>query len=506
MTPSLQRAPVEFPPGYDGRTLLLPTRHGAWSATGETGAGYRRYITKPSPLLFAVTYFPHLLRQSDTGVMSFSVMHLDLCRSAAKWPGSQGQRDAWVGPREIGKSAWLFVVLPAWALAHRHRGYFLAFSFSDPMASGQLANLMEELRENELLRHDFPDLAPRRGSAGGRTKLAGGASIAAKGMGGTLLGTRARETRPDLIVGDDLQPGEVDNSPDMVRKNESRLRRNILPMNTRATVQVTGTVTMRDDLIHPIVHAALGRPGAPSWVAQERFQAHYYPALQPDGTSLWPQRWPVAELERMRTADPRGFALNYMNDPGDDSEATWWTPDLFRYDEAFPTVERVIHVDVATTRRAGSDFTVLAQVGRDRAGLRACVERVEWGRWDLAMTRARIHEFCAPLRRKPLVRIEGNQGGDTWLDSLAPWPEGVRHEVVHARAPKRVRISRAHSHYTRRAVVHAWEMPELEAQLCGWTPAGTAHDDVPDACGRRARVGVQLSLHPRNRTARAPSN
>lgn len=481
MTPTQQRAPVEFPPGFDGRSLLLPTRHGAWSQTGETGAGYRRYITKPSPLLFAVTYFPHLLRQSDTGVMSFSVMHLDLCRSAARWPATSAQRDAWVGPREIGKSAWLFVVLPAWALAHEHRGFFLAFSYSDPMASGQLANLMEELRENELLRHDFPGLAPRRGAAGKRTSLASGATIAARGMGGTSLGTRARELRPDLIVGDDLQPGEVDNSPDLVRKNESRLRRNILPMNTRATVQVTGTVTMRGDLIHPIVDAALGRPGSPSWVTQERFTPHYYPARQSDGSSLWPQRWPVAELERMRTSDPRGYALNYQNDPGDDSEATWWTPELFRYDEAFPTVDRVIHVDVATTRRAGSDFTVLAQVGRDRGGLRACVERVEWGRWDLAQTRARIHEFCAPLRRKPLVRIEGNQGGDTWLDSLAPWPEGVRYEIVHTRAPKRVRITRAHDHYTRRAVVHAWEMPQLEGELCGWAPGGAAHDDVPDA-------------------------
>lgn len=482
MTPTLQRAPVEFPPGFDGRSLLLPTGHSAWPQRSAAGAAYRRYITKPSPLLFAVTYFGHLLRQSDSGVMSFASMHLDMCREAATWPDVTAKRDAWVGPREIGKSAWLFTILPAWALAHGHRNYFLAFSFNDKMAAGHLVNILGELKENEALRYDFPELALRRGAGGGRTKLEGGATIAANGMGGTLLGTRSGADRPTLIVGDDLQPGEVDNSPDMVRKNESRLRRNILPMNTRAIVQVTGTTTMRDDLIHPVVHAALGRPGAPTWVQQERFQAHYYPAIQPDGSSLWPQRWPIVELEAMRSADPRGFALNYQNDPSDDDQATWWTPELFRYDERFPTVDRVIHVDVATTRRSGSDFTVLAQVGRDQAGRRACVERVAWGRWDLAETRNRIHEFCAPLRRKPLVRIEGNQGGDTWLDSLAPWPVGVKFEVVHARAPKRVRIARAHSHYVRRAVWHAWKEPALEAELCAWTPSGTRHDDVVDAC------------------------
>jgi hypothetical protein len=478
--PTQQRAPVEFPEGYDGRSLLLPTRHSAWDQRGVQGTAYRRYITKPSPLLFAVTYFGHLLRQSDSGVMSFSVMHLDMCRSAARWPDGGAQRDAWVGPREVGKSAWLFVILPTWALAHGHKGFFLAFSFTDPMAGGHLRNLLDELGENELLRHDFPELAPRRGAKGGRTQLAGGASIGARGMGGTALGTRARERRPDLLVGDDLQPGEVDNSPDLVRKNESRLRRNILPMNTRAVVQVTGTVTIRDDLIHPIVHAALGRPGS-SWVDQERFTPHYYPALREDGSSLWSQRWSAAELVAMREADPRGFALNYANDPTPDDEATWWVPELFRYDERFPTTSRVIHVDVATTRRSGSDFTVLAQVGRDAGGRRACVERVEWGKWDLAETRNRIHEFCRPLRRKPLVRIEGNQGGDTWLDSLAPWPEGVKYEVVHARAPKRVRITKAHDHYMRRAVVHAWKVPELEAELCAWVPGSSRHDDVPDA-------------------------
>lgn len=479
MIPTQQRAPVEFPEGFDGRALLLPTGHSAWAQGGAAGAAYRRHVTKPSPLLFAVTYFGHLLRQSDTGVMSFSVMHLDMCRAAAQWPGGGPQRDAWVGPREVGKSAWLFVILPIWALAHGHRGFFLAFSFTDPMAGGHLRNLLDELGENALLRHDFPELAPRRGAKGGRTQLVGGGTVGARGMGGTTLGTRAREKRPDLLVGDDLQPGEVDNSAELVRKNESRLRRNILPMNTRATVQVTGTVTMRDDLIHPIVHAALGRPGPSSWVAQERFAPHYYPALREDGTSLWPQRWPATELEAMRKADPRGFALNYANDPSDAEGATWWTPELFRYDERFPTVTRVIHVDVATTRRSGSDYTVLAQVGRDAAGLRACVERAEWGRWDLAETRNRIASFCAPLRRKPLVRIEGNQGGDTWLDSLAPWPEGVPFEVVHASTPKRIRIARAHGHYVRRAVVHTWAMPELEGELCAW-PTGP-HDDVPDA-------------------------
>lgn len=477
---------VEVPAGVDARALLMATQHGAWRLPGAHGAAYRRHITRPSPLLFAVTYLGHRLRQQDTGAMSFARFHLDLAEAAQRWAGLGEWRDAWVAPRGCGKTEWLFCILPLWAVAHRHRAFFLAFSYSAEQAVGHLANLRMELDENELLLHDFAELRPKRirGARNTATTVVGeGSTIAARGLGGTSLGIRSGTARPDLIVGDDMEPSEADYSPAAKAKLLRKLTDGILPMAARgAAVQLTGTVTMRGSIVHDVVAAAKGEPGPDGgWVAAKGFRPRYYPPITADGESVWPQRWSVAELEAARAADPREFGLNMLNDPATaGGGAVWWTPDLFRFDERFPTSSRVIHVDVATTRRSGSDFTVLAQVGRDASGLRACVERVEWGRWTLAETRGRIADFCAPLRVKPLVRVEGNQGGDTWLDSLAPWPVGVRHEVVHARGHKeRVRIDRAHGHYVRRAVWHAWPMPELEAELCGW-PRGR-HDDVPDA-------------------------
>jgi phage terminase large subunit-like protein len=466
---------AEFPPGIDVAAILRPTKTRTWEVSSE----YRRAITRTSPLLHALTYLGPHLRQQDSGLISFSQMHLDMCAAARRWMKPGPLRDAWIGPREIGKSFWAALALPLWALSHDHKRFLLLFSYVDTQAKLHVKNLLDELRSNDLLLMDFPNLALVRGqSSADRTVLKGGATIAARGMGGTSLGIRSGADRPSLIVSDDVEPGEVDNSPAEVEKNKSRLLRNVLPMNTRAVVQVCGTVTRPDSLVHGFVHAAKGRPDG-AWVEQQQFVPHHYPALLPDGTSLWPQRWSVAELERMRDEDPHGYALNYDNDPLPDSELTYWKPEMFQFDRRFPTVARVLHIDVAVTTNKTSDYTVLTLVGQDASRQRALVEDVRWGRWTAPEIREQIHDMCGPLRVKPLVRVEATQGGATWLDSLAPWPVGVTYELTHPRAPKAVRIGWALKHYTRRAVWHPWPLEEFQAELCRY-PRG-AHDDVPDS-------------------------
>lgn len=466
---------AQFPPDVDVATVLRPIRSPSW----ETSAAWRRQITEKSPLLFACTYLGAHLRQQDTGLVSFSWMHLDLCTSAQRWIKPGPLRDAWVGPREIGKSFWLLLALPLWALAHGHKRFYLAFANIDTQAKVHLKNLLKELRENDLLLHDFPDLALVRGqSSSDLVVLRGGATIAARGMGETSLGIRSGSDRPGLIVGDDLEKGEVDNSPEQVEKNRSRLLRNILPMNVRGVVQVTGTTTMHDSLIHGFVHAAKGRPEG-EWVTAARFTPRYYPPISDDGTLLWPQQWSAEWLAAEAEADPIGYELNYLNDPLPPRDRTYWTPGMFQYDPRFPIADRVLHIDIAVTTRATSDYTAMTLAARDASRQRALIEKVEWGRWTMPQLRERIWSWCEPLRVKPLVTVEANQGGDTLLHSLSPWPAGVEFKTVRSDVPKKTRIEAAHSHYHRRAVWHPWPLEDYEAELCRW-PRGK-NDDVPDS-------------------------
>jgi hypothetical protein len=332
-----------------------------------------------------------------------------------------------------------------------------------------------------------------RGSATTRYELAGGGAIAARGMGETAMGIRSGADRPTLMIGDDLEPGEESNTLDEVRQQRSRLLHNILPMNTRATVWINGTVTMYGSLIHEFVNWVKGRPGA-EWVGAQRFRVNYYPALDDLGRSLWEERWTTAWLRREEEADHYGFGLNYRCDPGKPEHQRFWTEEMFRYNSRFQVAERILYIDPAVSSRSTSDFTTLAMAGANPGRHQALLERCEWGRWSPPQVGEKIHDFCAPLTIKPLIIVEGNNGGEALLDAYSPWPVDVEFRLIHSAVPKRMRIEWGYSHYRRRAVWHPWEMPELQRILCEW-PNGD-HDDVPDAVS-----GALLQLWPRVQAA-----
>ena len=480
-------ADIEFPAWVDRATVLRPLRTETW----RRSAAYRRGITRTSPLLFAITYMPHRIRHPETGGISFIRMHLEMCALARRWPNiPPEQLCSFVGARGSGKTTWPFQILSSWALGHEHSSNFLAFSYTADQARGtHLKNLINELKTNELLRYDFPGLIPKRGQSSiERTVLENGSTVAAFGMMETSLGWQdAQGRRPKILVGDDLEPGKAKNSLDEVERNQSRLRDNVLPMgNRRAAIWVTGTTTMHNSLVHGFVHAAKGRPEG-EWVHRLGFQPHHYPALDERDESWWPQQWSTEQLRAMRDADPESFALNYQNDPQPPADMTFWTPEIFRYNSRFPTVDRVLYLDLAETTGPNSDYTAMVLLGVDAARGQACVEDVDWGRWTDPEIRERIHDLCRPFERhKPLALLERNRGGTNRLDSLAPWPEGVRYDTVHHNGvPKDVRIRRAHTHYYRRSVWHAYRPGEsarfdaFERELCRWGRA--KHDDVPDA-------------------------
>jgi hypothetical protein len=473
-------ASIEFPPHWDRTEILRPLNTESWRRSRRK----RLELTYDSPLRFALTYMPHRLQHPDTGGISFIQMHLDMCVRGRGWMDPGEQLCSFVGPRGSGKTTWPFQILPPWALGHGHSSNFLAFSYTAQQARNtHLKNLLNELKTNELLRYDFPGLIPKRGQSSiDRIVLENGATLAAFGMMETSLGWQdVQGRRPRIAVGDDLEPPEAKNSLDEVEKNRSRLLHGVIPMgNHRAVIWVTGTTTMNESLIHKFVHAAKGRPEG-DWVRRAGFIPHHYPALDENDESWWPQQWSTETLRAMRDADPYGFDLNYQNDPRPPSEQAFWTPGLFRYDPHWTAADRVLHVDLAESTGPNSDYTAMALVSRK--GSAACLERGDYGRWTDPEIRERIHDFCAPFgRHKPHVRAEGKPNR---VDSLAPWPEGVTYEMVHATDPKPARIRRGHAQYYRRAVWHLYKPGESEefdryiAELCRY-PRGK-HDDVPDS-------------------------
>jgi hypothetical protein len=132
----------------------------------------RRELTRLNPMLFALIYLPHHLMDLD-GNITLSEFHIDAAQTGLRWVKKNVSpmeiRDAFIAPRECGKSTWIFTILPMWAAAHGHIKFLAAFSDSAAQAQGHLLTFKNELSANDLLKSDYPALCkPKKSSYTGR--------------------------------------------------------------------------------------------------------------------------------------------------------------------------------------------------------------------------------------------------------------------------------------------------------------------------------------------------
>lgn len=471
------------------------------SPTIETSGEYRRRITRSSPLRFALVYLDHYLTLQDSNPpqITFSEAHLALARSARRWIEPRRWREAWIAPRGLGKTVWAFLILPLWALAHGHRSFFLAFAWTEGQATGHLANLRMELETNKLLRDDFPELAPRRIRGASNTKstvVSNGGTIEARGLRETVLGRRSGTERPDLIIGDDIEPLDEDHSPEKVKQVITKLTAGIFPMGTSHTaLGIFGTVTMYRSLTHQLVIHGRAREEF-DWIRDWEIVPRIFPGVREDPDtgelrSLWPARWELTDTHLGEyKIGTREFALNFALDPAP-ADATrgggFWRPETFqRMDpNRFGAVEHVLYIDPALMTGPDNDYTAFVVVGRIPGANRAIVEYAWHGRVTGEQIRRRIHTLA---EREPSLRtvvFEANAGGsEHWEATLAPpgrpLPRSIRVRYEWARGHKDARIKRAHAHYERGEVWHSREFTELEEQMIMW-PDPRQHDDLIDA-------------------------
>lgn len=508
-------APV-FPDGYDRGRHLAPLFHSAiWHPNPKVGADIRRQIVQDDPLLFALLYLTPYLRDPTTGTISFSAMHMAAFARMRRWMKSEPDRSGWSSHRNAGKSVTWFLTAPLWALAGGHRRYFLAMSNTSGQANEKLADLKDAIEGNDLLLHDFPHLRPARPWTVSNAVTRGGQRMMAAGMEKSLLGTRHREQRPDFLGLDDVEEGPESWNSASKAKTLGRVINDVIPAGSPdAAVVLLGTPVGMGSLMHDVVRAARGLPGAlgdrGEWVRGYGFDPHWFPAIIDEGTSMqrsaWPTRWPLKKLLAMREADPRTFAVQMQCDPDDPAAQQWWTEDTFRYDSRFVSDHRILSIDGAVTRKATSDHSavaVLAVSGSTPATMRVCVEHAESGHWSRTELKERAWALTAQYPRSLRTwLVDATGSGDHWLEALSPPPPGVEIVPFTTTAdPKRHRIETLFDDYARGAVLHGRRLAALEGQMVSWKPgkSGPAVDDLIDA----VRAGKDFLLY--GDASRAPA-
>jgi len=484
----------------------------------------RKKLTKYDPLLFAVLYFPHLLRDPKRTDLPPSVarFHLDIfgwALDALPYP-DRDDRAAFIAPRGSGKSTTLFVICAIWTLAHRHRLLISAYAHMATQAQNHLNRVRREFSDNELLRQDHSALTtPKTRSTGvseaDRSDLyiaKSGVGFAARGIDTATRGLIVGENRPDLLLFDDIEPGESNYGDTEVEKRRHTLFSDVIGGDSDAAIVFAGTVTRSGSIMHDILRQVTDKPEeAPQWPRDENIACYYYPALvtQPDGSkrSFWEngpkKKWTTEDM--LANCHKWHWQLEMMNNPAG-KQGKYWGPEDFTYGTLgdLPGQRWILQVDPAVTTKDTSDWTGLAVVayrppmpGEDGKQSKPTVEVVEAYGVKLSNESLR-QEVLKILERNPrirYVRIEVNQGGELWggpVDDrgkpLDPTqgvfhhlPPGVELRVFTTKQNKETKFAEAHDFYqhAQYVVLHRDKFGDLEGQMREF-PKGK-HDDIADA-------------------------
>lgn len=466
---------------------------------------FRRTVTEFDPLMFALIYLPHIFIDESAGLLdlTLSEFHVDLCEHAVRWAlcdadKAHPDRDAYIAPRGCGKSTWFFLILPLWAAAHGHYKFIAAFGVSGERAQEHLMSFKAELEGNEQLRSDYPKLctpAKRMNgvAAADRSsmyKAQNGFIFTAKGILSSSLGLKVGKYRPELIILDDIEPGEESYNASDRERTLVAVRDSIIQLNAFARLILVGTVTMPGSLVHDVVRAVKEPQREQSWVHKLKMRPHYYPALITDITtglrrSIWPEKWSVQWLLDL---DEVSFFKSYQNDPMSYDGGYWSTKDITHWSidpdtgepVNFGITHEILSIDPAVTDKKKSDYTGVAVIGWNHFAKKSIVRDC----WQIKVSpgqemNAFAERVIAQYPAIGLILVESNQGGQVWVDVFRGL--GVRVRVKSNSENKSVRAMRLLKYYQQRRVVHEKRLSDLETQMIGFPKL--PHDDMVDAVG-----------------------
>lgn len=296
-------------------------------------------------------YLPHHVTSEP------SSFHTDLVNDLSTLHTTRGRMLNYRGPRGSGKTSHISNAYPLWAILEGVEPFVLLLAETGEQAKVYLKTIRAEIESNERIRADYP-----RASGVGpvwrddRVVLRNGTCIVARGSAGRVLGLKHGAHRPSLVIGDDLNQRQDAYSPTMRRRKTDWFLKDVLAVGTPQTnFIVAGTSIHREAITceltnsgawHTRRYQAVRRwpERMDLWQEWERklmnlsdpdreqtadaFYVLHSSEMNKGGEVLWPDRYPLAELMKIRAQDYRAFQSERQDEPGTDG-STEWPPDYF---------------------------------------------------------------------------------------------------------------------------------------------------------------------------------
>jgi predicted phage terminase large subunit-like protein len=247
-----------------------------------------------------------------------------------------------------------------WALGHHADSEFIYTSYSGRLAAASSWDVRGLIQE-PIYRSIFSGVDLRNDSqAKDEWRTTRGGIVYAVGSEGTITGYGAGKHRPGFggcIIIDD--PHKADEAKSDV------MRQNVIDW-----FQTTLESRKNDPQNTPIIliMQRLHESDLAGWLLAggngEKWEHVCLPALQEDGTALWPEKHSVEELRRMEAASPYTFAGQYQQRPAP-AEGGLFKPDRIEVIDALPADAHgfVRGWDLASVVNAG-DWTAGPRIGR----------------------------------------------------------------------------------------------------------------------------------------------
>jgi len=278
-------------------------------------------------------------------------------------------------PPRHSKSEVFSVLLPAWFLGHFPNEPIIHISHTSTLSNKFAFRVREMLLNDPMYWRLFPGtmLHPdRRRLHDWRTTRGGG--FRSLGVGGGVTGEGAK-----LIILDDAVKEGDERSPKVLDETfewyASAVRTRLLP---GGSIVIPMTRWHPRDIAGRLEEVVKIDDSADPW------QTIKFPALalegidelgRKPGEALWPERFPVEALERMRAMSERYFLSLYQQDPTGAVKPEFHREDIRLIKHARGVVKDWFWAfDLASTEKERSDFTVWLRGGRmnDRLYIERC--------------------------------------------------------------------------------------------------------------------------------------
>jgi predicted phage terminase large subunit-like protein len=196
--------------------------------------------------------------------------------------------------------------------------------------------------------------------------------IIAKGAEQKLRGLLWNNSRPDIIIGDDMENDELVMNKERREKFEKWFKNALLPCRSdRGIVRIVGTVLHLDSMLEKLMpksydKATVEKPLKTFSTRRQMWTSMKYRAHTDDyKLLLWPQKKSAEEFrmlreEAFRSGTQDGYSQEYLNIPVDPSSAFFRKADFLplREDDFKAAVRYYITVDLAISDKETADYSV----------------------------------------------------------------------------------------------------------------------------------------------------